>query len=200
MRFSKLNMNRLLGFSHLNKAGSWLFITVLLAGDTWDQHSSIMILGKFTGSSHAWSIYICNVKLWSHFFMWHNVRGQRSTNTAWLCGAQPPSSWFVKVSSRWRGGGSWPCTRFEKKCEYRKATVSAFSSQSVTCAPPPTTLLPLASFQERSVKKHDILQGSLQLWRREGGGAVPPSRADWRHLRRLRCTTFLLLILSLTLL
>lgn len=53
-------MNGLLGFSHLNKAASWLFMRVLLAGNTWDQHNSIMILGKATGIN---SINICNVTL-----------------------------------------------------------------------------------------------------------------------------------------
>lgn len=61
-----LNMNRLLGFSHLNKAGSWLFMTVLLAGNTWDQHNSIMILGKVTGIS---SINICYEALHPIFYV-----------------------------------------------------------------------------------------------------------------------------------
>lgn len=155
MRFSKLNMNRLLGFSHLNKAGSWLFIMVLLAGNTWDHHSSLMILGKVTGIN---SINICNVKL--HPIFLSDVMSE-SRDTAWLCGAQPPSSWFVKVSSRLGGGGPDPAPGLRRSVSMGRKLCLLLTISHLR--PPRSTLLPLASFQERSVKKHDILQGSLQL-------------------------------------
>lgn len=67
-----------------------------------------------------------------------------------------------------------------------KATVHVFSSHSPSLTPPPQSPHTLSSFQERSVKKHGILQHSLQVWRREEGKkAVPPSQADWRHLEAL---------------
>lgn len=67
-----------------------------------------------------------------------------------------------------------------------KATVSVFSSHSHPLTSLPSLPHTLSSFQERSVKKHGILQHSLQVWRgEEGKKAVPPSRADWRHLEAL---------------
>lgn len=98
------------------------------------------------------------------------ARRRRCTNATLLCGAQTVSRRFVNTSL-W-GKRPWPPRRFwepKSNC-FRLLLTFPLSYAPITTPTPPAPLLPsLSSFQERSVKKHGILQRSLQLWRREEG-------------------------------
>lgn len=91
------------------------------------------------------------------------VRRRRCTNATLLCGARTVSWRFVNTSP-W-GKRPWPRAGFESRKSNCFRLLLAFPHST----PPPHTTSSLSSFQERSVKKHGILQCSLQLWRREEG-------------------------------
>lgn len=101
-------------------------------------------------------------------------------NTTLLCGAKTVRRRFVNTSPQ--GKRPWPHIGFVS----RKSDCSRLLLTLSLSYTPPQSPHTLSSFQERSVKKHGILQHSLQVWRREEGKkAVPPSQADWRHLEAL---------------
>lgn len=106
---------------------------VLQAGNTWDQQSSIMILVKVSGFSCAWSIEICNVKQSSFFFNAEKCHLNKIVERGWEALSLHPL--WEEV---WGGR--------EGNHFVLLLTISHLC--------PPPTLLPLASFQERSVKKN----------------------------------------------
>lgn len=131
------------------------------------------------------------------------ARRRRCTNATLLCGAQTVSRRFVSTSPR--GRRPWPSVCFESRnkqlfppspCIPSLIATPSYPLPSPTFSFPPSH--PLILSRAKCQKTWHLTALATTLKKRRGKKAVPPSRADWRHFRSLRCTTFFLLLSSLT--